>query len=278
MTTPSSSDVTLRDLHGIQDGPLLEHFYRDVLVPYFDADVLVSVSDLHHALLTEASDTDIVVAVDAGGTVVGGAVGDWDPESRVYLLSYLAVGATLRSKGVGALLMEHVRSWWEKRGACVALAEVDDPRHHQASEHGDPVARLRFYERCGAQVLGVAYTQPEVQAGLGRVHGMLLLTFVVGAEARQGDGIRTDVLRRFLGGYLALAEGVAPEDLDAAIDSLVPGLRDRDAVPILPMSRYVDIRRRCAYSTDSTKVTLRTRPLQPCCWSPTVVGEQPRGA
>ena len=241
MTAAPLPGLELRDLRGSGDVELLRRLYDRVLVPYFAAAELVPLSELHGALLSEPSDTDIAVAVDDEGAVIGGAVGDWDPESGVYLLSYLAVRATARSRGVGTLLMDRVRSWWEARDARVALAEVDDPRYHEVSEYGDPHARLRFYERLGAQVLGVPYTQPEVHPGRGRVHGMLLVTLLVRPDARVGDGMRVDVLRRFLANYLVLSERVLADEVDAEITSLVPGIDDRPAVPILPMSRYVDV-------------------------------------
>jgi GNAT superfamily N-acetyltransferase len=234
--------VTLRDLAIDPDDELLRRFHSEVLVPYFSPGELVPVSVLEAGLRSEPRDTDVVVAIDDDGAVVGGAVGDWDGGSGVYLLSYLAVRATLRSRGLGTLLMDTVRAWWEARGAAVAVAEVDDPRHHDASDYGDPVARLRFYERIGADVLAVPYTQPEVRAGSGRVPGMLLITFLVSPDARDGDGMRSDVLRRFLANYLSLSEGVAPENLDSEVDALVPALKQREAsVRILPMARYIDI-------------------------------------
>jgi len=230
----------LRDLNEPPDEDLLRKLYDDVLVRSFAPRELVPLSDLQDALHTENSDTEIVVAIDEDGGVVGGAIGDWDPDSSVYLLSYLAVRSTDRSKGVGTLLMDRVRSWWGARQASAVLAEVDDPRQHEISDYGDPEARLRFYERLGAQVLGVPYTQPEVRAGSGRVHGMLLIVFFVAPDARVGDGLRADVLHRFLANYLVLSEGVSPDNVDAEVGSLVPAM-NRDAIRILPMSHYVDI-------------------------------------
>jgi GNAT superfamily N-acetyltransferase len=233
--------VTLRDLGETPDDTALAAFYRDVLVPSFPPDELVALSALQEGLQAERRDTDVVVAVDDDGAVMGGAVGDWDPDSGVYLLSYLAVRPANRSGGLGTLLMSHVQAWWERRGATLALAEVDDPRHHDVSEYGDPVARLRFYDRVGAQVLGVSYSQPEVRAGSGRVHGMLLITFLVGPEARDGDGLRAEVLRRFLANYLVISEGATAEAVDAEVEALVPALKGCDVVAILPTERYVEI-------------------------------------
>ncbi|MET0902514.1 MAG: GNAT family N-acetyltransferase [Acidimicrobiales bacterium] len=234
--------ATLRDLAADPDEALLARFYDDMLVPYFSEGERVQLSALQGGLLAEPRDTDAVVAVDDDGAVVGGAVGEWDGDADVYLLSYLAVRADLRSQGLGAQLMDHVRGWWEARGAGVALAEVDDPRHHEVSDYGDPAARLRFYERVGARVLGVPYTQPEVRAGSGRVPGMLLISFVVSNEALDGYGLRADVLRRFLGNYLMFSEGATPETVEAAVDGLMPELAGRTAaIPILPMASYAEI-------------------------------------
>src|SRR5262249_44360932 len=117
----------------------------------------------------------------------------------------------------------------------------DDPRHHATSDRGDPVARLRFYGRVGAQVLGVHYSQPEVREGAGRVHGMLLITFLAKQEALSGDHLRADVLRRFLANYLIVAEGLADAPATAEVNFLVPELEDSDAVAISPLERYGEI-------------------------------------
>jgi GNAT superfamily N-acetyltransferase len=234
--------VHLRDLGTSFDRALLEELYAAVLAAYFAPGELVPLDALAEGLQADPRETDVVVAIDDDGTVIGGAVGDWDGDSGVYLLSYLAVRSTLRSRGLGTTLMEHVRSWWEDRGADLVLAEVDDPRHHEVSEYGDPAARLRFYERIGARVLDVPYTQPEVRPGSGRVPGMLLISFVVQGPARQDDGLSVEVLTRFLANYLELSEGVPAEQLEEEVHVLVPALRDRtNAVAILPMQRYIEI-------------------------------------
>lgn len=236
--------LAFHDLGEAPDDALLTRFYEQVLLPSFSPGELVPLDALQGGLAIEPRDTDVVVAVDGDGSVVGGAVGDWDGDAGVYLLSYLAVRPTDRSQGVGAQLMDRVRSWWEARGADVVVAEVDDPRHHEVSAYGDPVARLRFYERLGARVLGVRYTQPEVHQGAGRVPGMLLITFPAGPDAGAepiADALPIEILRRFLGNYLALAEDIAGDQLEAAVDDLVPGLQGLATVPILPMARYVEI-------------------------------------
>ena len=235
-----NANVVLRELRDPSDEQLLGRFYDEILVPYFSPGELVPLDALQRALGPEPCDTEIVVAND-NGAVIGGAVGDWDADSRVYLLSYLAVRSSERSRGVGTLLMGHVRSWWEARGASVVLAEVDDPRHHAVSDYGDPDARLRFYDRLGARLLAISYTQPEVRSGTGRMPGMLLITFQVRAEARAGDAMRVDVLRRFLANYLVLCEGTVADQVDAAVNSLAPALTKLSTIPILPMSDYHDI-------------------------------------
>jgi GNAT superfamily N-acetyltransferase len=225
---------------GTGDGAVLQRLYDDVLMPSFAPSELVPAPTLRDTLATQPDALHVAVAVEEDGSVIGGAVADWDPGSSVFLLSYMAVRADRRGLGIGNLLMDRVRSWWEARDAAVALAEVEDPRHHEPSEHGDPVARLRFYEREGARVVALPYIQPEVRPGAGRVSGMLLITFHIAPQARVGDGLSSEVLRSFLRDYLVDAEGITPAAADADLDALYPGLRST-AVPILDMDRFSDI-------------------------------------
>lgn len=221
------------------DRASLDRLYHEVLVPSFAPNELVLATTLHDSL-AEPSAAHVAVAVDETGSIVGGAVADWHAASGVFLLSYMAVRADCRGLGIGNLLMERVRSWWEARDAAVALAEVEDPRHHKPSEHGDPVARLRFYRRAGARVLALPYTQPEVRPNAGRVGGMLLIVFHIAPHVRVADGLSSDVLRSFLGDYLVDAEGLTPSAATAELDSLYPGLRD-PVVPVLDIASYSDV-------------------------------------
>ena len=65
--------------------------YREILVPSFRRDELVPYESLADSLTQDAPITDIAAAWKDPGEILGAIVGDWDPVSRVYLLSYLAV-------------------------------------------------------------------------------------------------------------------------------------------------------------------------------------------
>ena len=234
------------DLELVDLGPgddLLDRLYREVLEPSFAPAELEELDDMREALAEPAR--SVVVAL-AGGEVVGGAVGDWDPESRVALLSYLAVKPGLRGRGIGGRLMRHVAAWWERPDALAGLAEVDDPRHHSPGEYGDPVARLRFYERVGAEVLDLPYTQPEVRAGEGRVAGMLLLAFTVAPDALApgpARALRPDVLATFLRGYYEDAEGAGVLVSDEEVVRLFGHLAAVDGIALLPLDRVDEVER-----------------------------------
>ena len=60
------------------------------------------------------------------------------------------------------------------------LAEVQHPDYHEAHpRHGDPLSRLRFYDRFDALIIDVPYYQPALSAGLQPVYGLLLLALYV---------------------------------------------------------------------------------------------------
>jgi GNAT superfamily N-acetyltransferase len=244
------------DLAGRPDAAgLLRRAYRDILVPSFRPEELQPYGSIAAALAEEPPSTDMAVACDDSGEVLGAMVGDWDPANRVYLLSYLAVRPGVRSRGVGTGLMQHLPRWQRARRPLVTLAEVDDPRcHAAASSVGDPSARLSFYGRFGARVLDLPYFQPRLSEDGPRARGMLLLAFDVHADALAHGPIpalRGDVLGAFLRRYFAEAEaeggagGEGPAAGRRHHDPDLAHLLDRASpatgVPLLPVHRYADV-------------------------------------
>ncbi len=205
---------------------LLDQLYREILVPSFRKDELDPLATISEALEVSPRRVDVAAARGLSGEILGAMICEWDPSSRVYLLSYLAARPGVRGRGVGTCLMRHLPEWSRARRALVTLAEVDDPRRHAVDGFiGDPLARLSFYERFGARVLDVPYFQPSLTTGGRRAHGMLLLAFDVDDEvlvAGPVPALRGDVLGRFLRGYFADSEGAAKPDVTATDD---PDLR-----------------------------------------------------
>jgi GNAT superfamily N-acetyltransferase len=219
-------------------GNAVDVLYRDILLPAFPPDELITPGHLREGVRSGAMEAS--VAVDAQGRILGGLVGDWLPSYRVVLLSYLAVAAEARGTGVGtALLSRAVEEWRAKYRPCLILAEVEDPDHHAGSAaYGDPAARLRFYARQGARALDLPYFQPALSAEQSRVYGVLLLALHVDPElngAGGADTVAPQPLRAFLTGYLEGAEGGIADDAPTA--ALWRALEAPGGVPMRSVER-----------------------------------------
>lgn len=200
------------------DAPAVELVYNDILLPSFPDDELVPLSVLR--ALVGAGLGLVWAAHDDAGDVVAVAIGEWDAELRVVLLSWLAVREGRRGGGVGGPLLDTALTEWRRRyDPCLVLAEVADPRHHPVSTaHGDPVARLNFYQRRGARILDMPYFQPALGPDKARVDHMLLIVLhadpaFAGSDA---DTIDATVLRRYLEKYQLECEGVVDTGPDSA--------------------------------------------------------------
>ncbi|MGY0234545.1 GNAT family N-acetyltransferase [Longispora urticae] len=191
--------------------PLLAEFHADVLTPSFPPSELGPLDELDGA--------HVRLALDDDGRVLGGAVGDWDPELRVMLLGYLALRPGIRGGGIGgALLDDTLAAWRTEHDPCLVLAEVEDPAAHAGAvaEHGDPAARLRFYRKRGARALDIPYFQPALSPETGRVPGLFLMVLHAAAEFRAGeDAVTAAPVRSFMEGYFLETEGVVPTDPEA---------------------------------------------------------------
>lgn len=143
-----------------ESGPLIAAMYRQVLQPSFPSSELVDLDEIQDIA---ACDTGSVwIAEDPGGIILGVAVAEWDADLRVLLLSYLAVRPGVRNGGVGGRLYAiALESWRNKFAPCVMITEIEDPAVHPAGvDHGDPVARQRFYLAHGGRILDLPYFQP----------------------------------------------------------------------------------------------------------------------
>lgn len=108
--------------------------------------------------------TILYVAENRQGRVTGFAIVLHEPRLKFCYLDYIATGASVRGRGVGAALYEYVRDEAVGLGALGLFFEClpDDP-----DRCADPVirqqnaARLKFYERYGARpIVGTAYETP----------------------------------------------------------------------------------------------------------------------
>jgi GNAT superfamily N-acetyltransferase len=205
---PSCSDVTFLSC---ADTPrsTLQRLYENVLVPSFPPVELIDLDCLEASSATPAGSRSVLAM--RSGEPVGAALAESDPSGSFVLLSYLAVRADQRSAGIGeALVSEALDRWRRDLNPTAVLAEVEDPRFHDRTPYGDPVARLRFYQRLGAGLLPLPYFQPRISPEMPRVTGMLLITFAFGANA-----VPSGPLAAYLEWHVASAEHAPPPDDEA---------------------------------------------------------------
>lgn len=207
---------------------LLRTYYDDLMAPAFPPAELMTYEELRGAL-DESGTRGLVVLDDE--TPVAGLVTEDYLDGRVLLLAYVVVAADLRGRGVGAELIGHATG----REQRLVLAEIEDPRYHRADEHtGDPVARLRFYERLGSRLLPLPYTQPSLRPGSPRAENLLLITIPSALTA--GDVVDGGLVADFLEEYYLACEG---PDVVAGDEEYLALRRATGApgpLPLLPLS------------------------------------------
>lgn len=226
-----TATVTVTDARD-DDGRFVPEFYRTVLMHSFPPDELDSLDNLLVAVRSDAS--SILIAHGRDGGVVGGAIGDRFPDSNVMLLSYLAIRSDIRSGGVGSTLLRAALADWTRRYAPdLLLLEVEDPRYFAGSaDHGDPVARVRFYERFGARVLPLPYLQPALVPGLARVPKLMLM--VIAGTLTQGGATHVPgrSVEAFLTEYFSRCEGPCRAD-DEQLHRLLAAAGRPAGLPLL---------------------------------------------
>jgi hypothetical protein len=211
----------------------MSEFYRNILFPNFEPDQLMGEEEF---LATQSSaGARTVLAVDPDGTLRGGLSGQWYPSCRILLLGYLAVGSRFRGGGVGASLLRFgIERWSRELSPLLMVGEVEDPRHHEVNEFGDPQRRFRFYRRFDAKALQLPYFQPALGPAGSRVPGFLLMVFMASPEAYAGAGaIDGAPLEEFLRQYLDECEGQI-QDADPDVQRLLAACRAPGGVPLLP--------------------------------------------
>ena len=201
-----TDELEIVEVAGSGDHGFLRAVYDTVLRPSFPTTEL----DMFEAFardLAESPDGAVLVAMDADQPV--GAVVDHPmPHLGLGLLSYAASRPGLRGRGIGATLMAALRTRWRNGPVEFVVAEVEDPRLHPETTENAPGARLRFYEREGADLLMVPWVQPGL-GGRERVPGMLLLRVWSRAPARS---VPSSTLVHWAESYYESEEGTIPSD------------------------------------------------------------------
>ena len=211
--------------------------YDDVLQPSFAAAELLEADTLWQDV---CGGRVLVAAAVEGDDVCGAIVADWYQQSRVLLISYLAVRPGRRAEGIGGrLITTAVARWRDLLAPLAVVAEVEDPRYFLDDRYGDAGRRLTFYDRLGARFLPVPYMQPEVRPGHGRVPHLLLMVIAWDESACVAPG-RLDgaLIDRFLGQSFEQMEGrLTPGDIELA--RLRDACRRPDGLPLLDAAQAI---------------------------------------
>lgn len=226
--TRGGMEIRLVDQESPGAAGLLRELHDDVLRPSFRPEEYVSPT-----VINPAKKLAIIARAD-DGLVVGGALGEAYPHSRVLLLGYLAVRPGLRGKGIGSVLMAALKErWLDRDGENLAVLEIDDPRYHAPHpDHGDPAARLRFYGAFGVRLLGIPYFQPRLRDHLPRGYHMLL-GVIPAAGVTLPSAIPARQVSTFLSEYFEDCEGEAVND-DAEFRSLLDACRGPEIELVSP--------------------------------------------
>lgn len=232
--------IAISDIDG-NDPVEVAEFYRRVLAPHFPLDELEPLESF--AAEMKAGGTTALAARTPDAVMVGGAVGDWFPGTRVMLLSYLAVAPAGRGAGTGGLLMKALTEAWSGQfSPRLLVMEVEDPRYHHGDVNfGDPEARVRFYERAGARVLPVPYFQPALgsRPGARRVPHLMLMVFG-GTEAPPGtQQVDGQIVADFVTEYVKGCEGAIGPD-DTELERLLAACRRPGGLPLVRASELPD--------------------------------------
>ena len=153
--------------------------FDTVLAPSFVLDELEPFDEFD-AKLDEGT-TTLLVGVTEADEIVAAAVFVNVRAASVVVLRQMATRQDLRGTGIGSELYRgFIATLADTEQPSLVLAEVQHPDYHEAHpRHGDPLSRLRFYDRFDALIIDVPYYQPALAAGLKPVYGLLLLALYV---------------------------------------------------------------------------------------------------
>jgi GNAT superfamily N-acetyltransferase len=218
------------------DSATFRRFYQEVLEPSFPAAELVQLDDLSSELAGDESGLHCSIVLD-GAEPIAGIISE-EYSRGVLLLSYLAVRADWRNRGLGSrLIAEVVPRWQDTLRSPLIVAEVEHPKFHGPNAFGDPVARLRMYERMGARLLPIPYFQPALRPDLPRVRGMVLICL-----GSVPTAVAPDIVAGFLDEYMGACEGEQAVRTDPEYLALRESVTAfPKAVPLWPLSRIDDI-------------------------------------
>lgn len=214
--------------------------FDTVLAPSFVLDELEPYEEFEAKLEDEV--TTLLVGANESGEIVAAAVFVHIRAASAVVLRQMATREDLRGTGLGTELYHGlIATLEETEQPSLVLAEVQHPDHHEAHpRHGDPLARLRFYDRFDALIIDVPYYQPALTAGQQPVYGLLLLALYVRPDLINPARTYLDPPENLLFALRSLlyADGDPDEGAAAALLSAASVSRVR----LLPTSEYAQVK------------------------------------
>jgi GNAT superfamily N-acetyltransferase len=237
--------LELRDLRTTRDRRLLDALHRDLFLPAFpDPDEQESPDDWVPRLWSEPVPPEpeqhgVVAGASlddpARRTLAGFAFVERYRRSRCALLSYIAVDARERGRGLARTLFERALASARDAAAgdgaplLAVLAEIHDPaRVDGRGDVIDPAARARIMARLGGRRVPIDYVQPALSEDAQRTDRLMLIAF--GADAIDADVVRAFLLEY----YAALAVPDPAGDADLARMSSELGDGPIELLPLEP--------------------------------------------
>lgn len=167
-------------------------------------------------------------------------------ESSCGLLTYTAVAASARKKGLARILVRKAIDILSNEcigpdGLRAVFAETHDPTLIEpAADSMSPTARIEVMRRLGAKRVPVRYVQPQLRPGDGRSHKLLLIAFpIIPNETLRISGpALLDFLDEF---YRALGVPVPSQDGDFLTTKSDVEAAERNAVHPEVARRTLDL-------------------------------------
>lgn len=211
-----------------------------VLAPSFVHDELEPFEEFEAKL--DDGTTTLLVGVNETDEMVAAAVFVSIRSVSAVVLRQMATRQDLRGTGIGTeLYHEFLRTLEQSEQPSLVLAEVQHPDYHESHpEHGDPLSRLRFYDRFDALILDVPYYQPALTPELKPVYGLLLLALYVRPDLINPARTYLDPPENLLYALRSLLYTDGDRDEAAAAALLAAASASR--VRLLPTSEYAQVK------------------------------------
>ncbi len=221
------------DLNNPLSMKLLARAYKDIYEPAFPiAGERESIESwvMNYANPIKNSEIVIILAGEALDTrravLKGMSVGYYYPSGDAGLMAYVAIAPEYRNEGLGRVMVEArkqallatAKKYGKQLGG--VFLECNDPAKVAPEQDSfDPTARIKIFEKWGAAVIPVDYTQPALAVGDEKADFLKLLAY---PHPQTGEYPTPSEIEGFLYGiYKACSRysGIAPED-DAAFNAM----------------------------------------------------------